>query len=171
MKGRKKISQYYRKERGQRREKEEGTKEEKRARMERAISNKIEKSGSPLPTIKDRRNTYTTHIYSPSNPRMANGSVKFPISFPDQREYPALPLSCLCHSFTHPRSHKHVPSSIQEGSHTMQACARMCPLDLPSPSDTNHESRIGQAAVKGTTRERGEGEEEETMAPRRKFHP
>lgn len=139
MKGRKKISQYYRKERGQRREKEEGTKEEKRARMERAISNKIEKSGSPLPTIKDRRNTYTTHIYSPSNPRMANGSVKFPISFPDQREYPALPLSCLCHSFTHPRSHKHVPRSRRDHTRCkrVQGCvlwiSHLLPIRITNP--------------------------------------
>lgn len=81
---------------------------------------------------------------------MANGSVKFPISFPDQREYPTFPSpvsTTLSHKYTHTHTHihKHVLSSIQR--------TRMCPLDLSS-SDTNHESRIAQAAVKGTTRER-----------------
>lgn len=100
-----------RKERGQRREEKEG--ERRKTGQERAISNKIEKSGSPLPTIKDRRNTYTTHIYSPSNPRMANGSVKFPISFPDQREYPTFPSPVSTRSNTfRPRSR----------GHTVQGC-------------------------------------------------
>lgn len=143
------ISQYYRYERkgdkeGRRRRRDEGRK----TGQERAISNKIEKSGSPLPTIKDRRNTYTTHIYSPSNPRMANGSVKFPISFPDQREYPTFP-SPVSTTLSHIHDHTQTRSVLDPGTHG----ARMCPLDLSS-SDTNHESRIGQAAVKGTTRKR-----------------
>lgn len=139
MKGRKKISQYYRKERGQRREKEEGTKEEKRARMERAISNKIEKSGSPLPTIKDRRNTYTTHIYSPSNPRMANGSVKFPISFPDQREYPfPSPVSATL-SHIHDHTNTFHPRSRRDHTRCkrVQGCvlwiSRLLPIRITNP--------------------------------------
>ena len=58
----------------------------------------------------------------------------------------SLPLFLRSHTNTHTHTYTNTfLSSIQR--------TRMCPLDLLS-SDTNHESRIGQAAVKGTTRER-----------------
>lgn len=153
------ISQYYRYER-------KGDKEERRRRgegrktgQERAISNKIEKSGSPLPTIKDRRNTYTTHIYSPSNPRMANGSVKFPISFPDQREYPTFP-SPVSTTLSHIHDHTQTRSVLDPGD---TRCKDVSFGSLVF----RYESRIPNWTGSG---KRNNEEEEEEEARRRRWH-
>lgn len=145
-----------RKERGQRREEKEG--EGRKTGQERAISNKIEKSGSPLPTIKDRRNTYTTHIYSPSNPRMANGSVKFPISFPDQREYPTFP-SPVSTTLSHIHDHTQTRSVLDPGD---TRCKDVSFGSLVF----RYESRIPNWTGSG----KRNNEEEEEEARRRRWH-
>lgn len=161
------ISQYYRYER---KEDKEGRGEGRETARECAISNKIEKSGSPLPTIKDRRNTYTTHIYSPSNPRMANGSVKFPISFPDQREYPTFAspvsttLSLHTSTIVHTHTHTHIlcPRSTEDTRCKDASFGSLV-------SFLRYESQIPNWTGSGKRNNEGaEEEEEETMAPRRK---
>lgn len=98
---------------------------------------------------------------------MANGSVKFPISFPDQREYPTFPspvsttLSTITHKYTHTHLHKHVlvldpeDKDVSFGSLVFR-----------------YESRIPNWTGSGKRNNEGkEEEEEERMAARRKFHP
>ena len=98
-----------------------------------APSSKIEKSGSLLPNIRGRTNTYTTHIYPPSSPRMANGSVKFPISFPNRREYPSLDPCLYSPPYLPPNPWSHIsalshttPKHCSRSAGTQQtwACAR-----------------------------------------------
>lgn len=153
------ISQYYRYERKGDKEGRRRRGEGRKTGQERAISNKIEKSGSPLPTIKDRRNTYTTHIYSPSNPRMANGSVKFPISFPDQREYPTFP-SPVSTTLSHIHDHTQTRSVLDPGD---TRCKDVSFGSLVF----RYESRIPNWTGSG---KRNNEEEEEEEARRRRWH-
>lgn len=96
---------------------------------------------------------------------MANGSVKFPISFPDQREYPTFPSpvsTTLSHKYTQIHTHLQTRSVLDPGDKDVSFGSLVF----------RYESRIPNWTGSGKRNNEGkEEEEEERMAARRKFHP
>jgi len=89
---------------------------------------------------------------------MANGSVKFPISFPPGENIPASgswpsPLS--------PRAYARIQMHVHAQITHVQIRVRS---RSPSIGDANHESRIGRIAVKGAMKGRGCGRQRRNTA-------